>query len=383
MVAVLLLASLFSLQHSSPSTGSDSKFQSIASEADKARESVRLNDALRLYSEALKLQPAWADGWWWIGSILYEQDRFAEASVPFEKFVQLSPKSAPAFAFLALCEYETGEYEKSLKHFQMWAKDGSPGNDALLDVAGYHWALLLTRQGKFNQALFLLAAKTQKLGPSSNLTEALGLASLRIPALPHEYPPEKREAIWLAGSAAAYSAMSEIRVANDYARRLLSHYAQEPNVHYFRGTLFSFQADWNSAAEEYEKELEISPTNTAAMVELAVARVQGFQPTEALGPARRAISVDPANARGYYILGRALQETGSWTESVTQLEKARALAPDSARVRYLLFTAYKHLGRAQDAKRELAAFQALKDKEEVLAPLDEKLKPQLKPGSNP
>jgi hypothetical protein len=52
-------------------------------------------------------------------------------------------------------------------------------------------------------------------------------------------------------------------------------------------------------------------------------------------------------------------------------------------VRYALFTVFKHLGRAQDAKRELAAFQALKDKEEVLAPLDEKLKTPAKPGSNP
>jgi len=265
----------------------------------------------------------------------------------------------------------------------MWAKGGSPGNDALLDVAGFHWALLLTRHAQFNQALFLLAAKAQKLGPSPNLTEAMGLASLRLANLPQECPPEKREAVWLAGSAALYSAVSQPALANDYASRLLAHYGQEPNVHYFRGTLFTFQKDWDSAAEEYEKELGISPTNAPALVELAVARLEGFQPGEAVAPARRALALDPNSARGHYILGRALQQTGSWSASIPELERARTLAPDSARVRYALFTVYKHLGRAEDAKRELAAFQLLKDKEEVLAPLDEKLKAPAKPGSNP
>ena len=382
MLSVVLLASVL-LQHPTSTTDADNKFQKIASEADKARESERLNDALNLYSEGVKLRPTWVDGWWWLASILYDQDRFAEASVPFEKFITLSPKPFPAFAFLALCEYETGEYEKALKNFQMWAKNGSPGNDALLDVAGYHWALLLTRNGQFNQALFLLAAKALKLGPSPNLTEAMGLASLRLSVLPQGCPPEKREAVWLAGSAALYSAVSQPALANDYALRLLAHYGHEPNVHYFRGTLFTFQKDWDSAAQEYEKELEISPTNAPALVELAVARLEGFQPGEALAPARRAVALDPGSARGHYILGRALQQTGSWSESIPELERARALAPDSARVRYALFTVFKHLGRAQDAKRELAAFQALKDKEEVLAPLDEKLKTPATPGSNP
>ena len=154
-------------------------------------------------------------------------------------------------------------------------------------------------------------------------------------------------------------------------------------MHYFRGTLFTFQEDWDSAAEEYEKELEISPTNAPALVELAVARLEGFQPGEALAPARRALALEPESARGHYILGRALQQTGSWSASIPELERARALAPDSARVRYALFTVFKRLGRAEDANRELAAFQALKDKEEVLAPLDEKLKAPAKPGNNP
>ena len=34
------------------------------------------------------------------------------------------------------------------------------------------------------------------------LIEAIGLASLRMAFLPENYPPERREAVWLAGTAA-------------------------------------------------------------------------------------------------------------------------------------------------------------------------------------
>jgi tetratricopeptide (TPR) repeat protein len=373
MLAAIFL--FFQLTPASPSTTrqTSGNFETIAKKADQARETDHLNDALTLYQEGVRLRPSWANGWWWLGSILYEQDRFTEAQIPLKHFISVTPKPAPAYAFLGLCEYETGDHQHSLQHFEMWAKAGSPGTDALLDVAGYHWALLLTQQGHFNEALFMLAAKAKKLGPSPALTEAMGLASLRMEELPETYPPEKRESIWLAGMAALYLSLNEVNRSDDYASRLLLHYGQVQNVHYFRGTLYSFQKQWESAAQEFQKELQISPNNAAALVELAVAHVEAFQPNEALAPAKRAVVLDPDNARAHYVFGRALLETGSFEDSVHELEIAKRFAPGSARVRFSLSTAYKRLGRVQDSKREEAAFLALKDKEQVLAPLDEKL----------
>jgi tetratricopeptide (TPR) repeat protein len=380
MIAAIPLFFLLSFPHLAAHTSPSQNFDSIAKRADEAREADHLPEALALYSEAVRLRPSWADGWWWLGSILYDQDRFAEAQAPLKRFIAISPKHAPAYAFLALCEYETKDYRHSLQHFAAWAKGGSPGTDALLDVAGYHWALLLTRQGRFNEALFLLAAKAKKLGARPTLTEAMGLASLRIASLPENYATERREPVWLAGMAAFHSSRNEYQRSNDFAQRLLLHYGQEPNVHYFRGTLFVFQREWDSAAEEFQKELEISPRHAPALVELANARVEGFESSDALAPAKRAVVLDPENARAHYILGRALLETGSYQESAAELEIAKRLAPESARVRFVLSNAYKQLGRLQDSKREQDAFVALKDKEQVLAPLDEKLNASGKPG---
>ena len=381
MFAAISLFVLLSVPHPALPDTAPKSFQAIASEADAARQADHLSDALKLYSEAVRLRPAWADGWWWLGSILYEQDRFSEAQAPFKHFIALSPKPAPAYAFLALCEYETQDYAQALHHFELWSKGRSPGNDALLDVAGFHWALLLTRAGRFNEALVLLAAKAQKLGGSPALTEAMGLASLRMAFLPENYPPERREAVWLAGLATFYSSQNDFRLADDSAERLLLHYAQEPNVHYFRGTLLRYQGKEDSAAEEFQKELQISPQHAPALTEWAVSRIEAGLPAEALTLAKRALEIDPESARAHYALGRALLETGSYQESAHELEIAKRLAPESSRIRFALSIAYKRLGRRQDSEREQAAFLALKDKDNVLAPLDDKLKTP--PGTGP
>src|SRR4051794_15509594 len=88
-----------------PSIASTS-FEQIAKQADAARSAEHLNDAMLLYREGLRLRPSWADGWWSLGSVLYDQDRFPEAEDAFRHPVVLNPKRGPADAFLGLCEYE-------------------------------------------------------------------------------------------------------------------------------------------------------------------------------------------------------------------------------------------------------------------------------------
>lgn len=370
-VQALLLVYLTASQ-GVPAARATKSFESIAKQADRAKSDNQLAQAVGLYSEALKLRPTWSDGWWSLASLLYEQERFREAQVAFRRFTKVTPKPGPAYAFLALCEYETKDYERSLRDLQEWSKSGSPGNDALIDVAGYHWALLLTRKGQFQQALYLLAAKVKKLGPTPALTEAMGLASLRRTWLPSEYPRDRREMVWLAGKAAVYAARYDVERSNEFAQRLETHYPQEANVHYFAGTLLGFQSKFQEAAAEYKEELKLSPDHVPALTELAMAEVRSFNAADAIVAGERAVKLDPENARALYSLGKALLDTGRFQDSISPLESARRYAPKSSLIRSALASAYRHEGRLQDAKREAAAFIALQDKEETLAPLEEK-----------
>ncbi len=379
MVAVLPVLVLLLTQHPAVAISSQRSFTHVAQQANTARTADHMQEAIDLYREGLRLRPTWTDGWWWLGSLLYDQDRFPEAQTALKRFIAISPKPAPAYAFLGLCQYETHDYSEALTSFQKWARRGSPGTDQLIDVAGFHWALLLTRTGHFVEALYLLTAKVQKLDANPALKEAMGLASLRIANLPEEYSPSQREMVWLAGEAAFRVAMQphQFDRADDFANRLLLRYGQEPNVHYFRGTLFGFEDKRAESEQEFLQELQVYPNNAAAMLALAGLHLMD-DPAGAMSYARNAVQVEPRNAEAHHMMGRVLLATRQFPEGARELEAAKGLAPDSASIRFQLADAYRKLGRKKDAERETAAFNLLKDKQEVLASPEEKLRPPVK-----
>ena len=367
----LLISFVLVASHSAASES----FETIASQAEVARTQDRVPDAIRLYREGTHLRPSWADGWWYLGSLLYDQDRFPEATVAFQHLLANTAHRGPAHAFLALCEYETGKYDDALAQFRAWASEGWQGTRELRDVAEYHFALLLTRDGQFVESLYLIAPLAQRLGDNTELVEAMGLASLRMRYLPENYPPEQREPIWLAGKAALYAAQSpkDFERADEYAARLESHYGTKPEVHYSRGTLYSFEGKKAEAEREYREELKISPDHVPCLDALTGFDLEKSDLDEAGALARRAVVVDPNDAEAHHLLGRVFLAQGDLRASASELEKAKQLAPDSPEVRSHLAMVYMKLGRTQEAKAESVAFLTLKNKEDVMATAREKL----------
>ena len=373
MVAVTFLMLLLPTQ-TARTSASPTAFEKIARQADEARTGDHLPEAIRLYREAVKLRPSWSTGWWWLGSIYYDQDRFAEAQQAFTHFVATGKAVAPAYGFLGLCEYETRDYNHAAEHFRRWVQKGSPGTAELIDVASFHFALLLTREGHFFEALYLLGKKVEKHGPDPTLAEPMGLAWMRMKNVPEDYPQERREMVWLAGMASVYLSAQQLDRVHEFQDRLVAHYGDEPNVHYFRGYVYEFEKRYDEAAAEYRQELKISPDHAAAMVQLALMDVEESRLEEGEALAQHATGLEPKNAMAHYAMGRLLLAKEQWQGALAELEVARKLAPESANVRFHLATAYRNLGRTADAQRENAAFEALKDKKEVLASPQEKLK---------
>jgi tetratricopeptide (TPR) repeat protein len=379
VAAVPFLALLLS---ATPGTNSTQSFDQIAKQADAARQADQVLRAIDLYTEAVHLKPSWSEGWWELGSLFYDQDRFPEAEAVFRHFIASTPKPGPAYAFLGLCEYETQEYDRSLRHFRAWASNGWAGTPELTDVAIFHFALLLTREGHFVESLYLLATEVQRRGKAPALAEAMGLASLRMKNLPEDYPPEKREMVWLAGNSALYSALPPIDFAraDDFARRLLAHYDQARNVHYFYGTLLNYEGKKPEAEKEFRREVEIFSQNVPALLELARIDLEEDRLPEANDFAKQAVIIEPKNADAHHVLGRILLQMDQVQESVKELETAKQLAPDGATIRSHLAIAYSRAGRKEEAKAEVAAFTVLKTKEGVFVPPSEKLKSDKRAG---
>ncbi|MGO9339464.1 MAG: tetratricopeptide repeat protein [Terracidiphilus sp.] len=368
-----VLAISFSLAASAATV--PDRFETIAKQADTARSQERMPDAIRLYREGTKLRPSWYDGWWSLGSLLYDQDRFSEADAAFEHLLASTRHRGSAFAFLGLCEYETGNYDSALARFRSWASAGWGGTPEFRDVAMYHFALLLTREGRFVEALVLLDPLAKRFGDTAELSETMGLASLRMRSLPENYPPEDRERVWLTGKAALYAAQSpqDFERADEFADRLESRYAAQPEVHFFRATLYGFEDKKTEAEREYREELKISPKHVPSLVALAAIELEKGNLAEAGLLARQATAADSKNAEAHHLLGRVFLGNGDLDASLSELETAKQLAPGNPTVRSHLAMVYTKLGRMEEAKAESAAFLVLKNKEELMASPKEKL----------
>lgn len=373
--ACLSLMLAFSLAaHAASGDPPSAGFKVIAGQAEVARSQDRVADAIRLYREGTHLRPSWSDGWWYLGSLLYDQDRFSEAAPAFRNVLSTTSHNGPAHAFLGLCEYETGDYDDALGQFRAWARAGWPATTQLRDVAVFHFALLLTQDGQFVESLYLLATLAERLGKTPELSEAMGLASLRMRNLPETYPPEARERVWLAGEAALYAALSppDFERADAFASRLEARYPSQPEVHYFRATLYGFERKPMEAEREYRSELKISPDNEPSLAAITSIDLDKGNLAEAGEFARRAVDTDPNNAETHHLLGRVLLEKGDLQASLKELETAKRIAPASPAVRAHLAMVYSKLGRTQDAKAESAAFLMLKNKHDIMAPNDMK-----------
>ena len=351
----------------------DPAFDQAVKSGDEARLAGRLDEALGHYVQGLKLRPKWVDGWWYIGAILYEKDRYAEARDAFRNVVELDPKRGAAWGLLGLCEFQTREYDRSGNSLLRGRALGFDGNQELAAVATYHAALLYIRFQEFEIAFDALTEFVRAGNESPKVVEAFGLALMRMPFLPGELPPDRREQVMTAGQAGYDMAARRMEQARTAFDTLLARYPNEPNVHYAFG-VYMLNQDADAAMKEFRRELEISPAHYPAMVQMAFEHLKRDEYNEALPLAEKAVQLAPKMFAARNVLGRVLLELGQIERAVKELEEGARLAPNSPEMHYALGRAYRRAGREADAKREVALFQKLQEEQNA------RRNPQPQPG---
>jgi tetratricopeptide (TPR) repeat protein len=333
-------------------------FDTLRRRADAARTAGQVGEAVELYTQAIAMQPSWSEGHWYLGTIHYDADRHRECRDAFARVVELEPEHGAAWAFRGLCEFKLAEYAPALEHLTR-ANDLGVGDDAsFLAVVGYHRAILLARFEQFERALDLNAGFIRGGNTSSTIVEALGITLLRLPLLPSEVPPEKREIVELAGRAGIY-AIGMMRDAAEQAfQQLVSKYPHAPNVHYVYGTYLIGDRP-AEALEHFNTELRRWPEHVLARVQIAQELTKQGEFERALPYATEAARLAPKNFMARRILGQLKLQAGDTSGAIAHLEAARALEPTSPSVRYHLARAYQRAGRGDEAKRERAEFSRL------------------------
>jgi tetratricopeptide (TPR) repeat protein len=305
-------------------------FETLAKSAAAARDAGKTDEAIRDYRKALEIHPNWEEGWWFLGTLQYDSDHYAEAVPAFQKLVGLAPKAGPAWTFLGLCEFETKDFNNALEHLRKGEALGAGDDPEIERVAKYHLALLLTRASEFEASAAALASTFGESQMSAQVKVALGLAMLRVPLLPEEVDPSRDALVLAAGQAGAAVAQGDsARALEDFAS-LLKRYPNIPFLHYGYGKALASAAHYEEALQEQRAETKISPRSALPWIEISGLELHLQQGVEAQHAAEAAVRLAPDSSAAHMALGRALQELSKKEGAEAELGAAEKLAPEKS-----------------------------------------------------
>jgi tetratricopeptide (TPR) repeat protein len=326
-------------------------FDQLLQAAEKARDESRDDDAIRLFRRALSAQPESEQALWFLGSMLYEKGQYPETRDVLRHFMTIRSDAGPGWALLGLSELQLREYPRALDHLQRAMAHGMGDRGDLVKSVFYNVVVLLTRFERYDDSMSMLLTMLASGSTDPTLVEPAGLAGLRLPFLPAEIPPDRRELVNLAGKAVLALQMQGAEETESAFRQLVSAYPNEPGVHFLYGA-YLMQLHPDQAVSEFERELEISPSHVLARVRLAEQRIAQRDFDAALTLTRQAIQLEPKRASPHMLTGEALLAKGSSADGIKELEIASADDPSVSRTHWDLLRAYAAAGRKADADRE-------------------------------
>jgi tetratricopeptide (TPR) repeat protein len=358
----------FSSAQSQSSEGSRASgsqaFEAVSKRADEARDAGKLEEAEKLYREALTLNPKWTEGWWSLGTLYYDGDRYAEAQLAFEKVVALDPKQGTARAMLGLSEFELGQADKALDNIEASKTLGVLEDQQLRDVVMYHEGVLLQRAGRFEAANTALSSLCLGGVRSGELVSTFGMVALRIRDTAAPSPSTQAgQIVQHVGWAACLSGAKDYDGARREFEKIIAIAPHYPMVHYAYGHMLLDARDNDEAIKQFEAEIEEQPNSVLPRLRIAAAEYKR-DPAAGVKYAEEAVKLQPDLPLGHYLLGLLLLQTGDYVRAIPELETARKAFPQESKIDISLASAYTQVGRTQDAARARADFMRKKQAEQ-------------------
>lgn len=365
VVAVLLLAvcaasfAQGTTGASDPKAPASAAIQSLSARATAAENAGNLDEAVRLFRKALALNPRWDEGWWSLGQIDYEGNRYRAATEEFRRVVALDPKYGTARAMLGLCEFELGQDKEALSDIEASKEMGMEQDPQLRRVVLYHEAILLQRASRYEQAAMALSSLCLSGVRSANLAQIFGMTMLHINSRtsPAEATP-KGDLVQHVGRGACLSAANQYDEARREYEYVLKQDPHFPLVHYAYGRFLLEARDRSGAIEAFKQEIAEHPDNVLARLWIAAVEYK-VDSAAGLPYARQALALAPQSPLPHYLLGLLLLDTGDFQASIPHLEAARKAFSSDARIYWSLGVAYAHAGRLKEAAQARATFARL------------------------
>ena len=155
----------------------------------------------------------------------------------------------------------------------------------------------MTRIEQFDQALQTLGEFATEGNDNPRIIEAMGIATLRMPMLPNEVPPERREMVLMAGRGSYMMATRQTAAAAQAFEGLVARYPETPNVHYAYGVYLLIEQP-DKAIEEFKRELQIQPNDPESLMQIAYEYLKESNADAAMPWAKQAVEAAPNIVRG-------------------------------------------------------------------------------------
>ncbi|MDE3201467.1 MAG: tetratricopeptide repeat protein [Acidobacteriota bacterium] len=340
-------------------------FETLSRQAMDALNADNLDKAEPLFRKALALNPKWAEGWWSLGTSFYDQNRFAEASLAFQKVVALDPTHGTAHALLGLSLFELGDDAGALKNIEESKKYGTSVDPQLRDVIFYHEGVLLQRKGLFEAAQKPFSSLCLGGNRNPQLLQAFGMAALHMRSRNFPVPgTEAQRVVATVGQAACLAAHHDFDIAKSVFTQAIATYPNFPFLHFAFGRELLAAHEIPDAIEQFKLELKIAAPLDRVISLLQIAAAEYKVDSAAGMPyVQKAIALDPNSPFPHFLLGLLLMDTGAYQKAIPELQIARKGMPEDTKVLWVLSTAYSHVGRMHDAAEAREKFLALKQKD--------------------
>jgi tetratricopeptide (TPR) repeat protein len=306
----------------------EQEFDDLARQANEARLQGNTGEAIHQYETVLKIRPEWPEGWWYLGTLYADTNRFTEAISVFKRLTEANPKLGPAWASLGLSEFELKDYQNSLVHLRQAQELGFAEVPDVEKPATYHLALLLNMNGEFEDAFSLLAYEFGKEALAQQTRVALAMSLLRIPLLSDQLDPSKDALIADAGETAELLASRNFEQAFQHFRQMLNDYPDTPFLHYAYGSALDFQSRYEEAEAELREEMRVTPQSALPYMRLAAISLKTHRPNDALPLAQRSVELAPRSATAHKILAKTLEGLGKTALASQESAAAEKLEPE-------------------------------------------------------
>jgi tetratricopeptide (TPR) repeat protein len=323
----------------------------------------RWPEAADAWRKFLELEPSHAGAHANLGAVLSRLGRYDEAVKSYDDALRLNPRLTEALFNLGVAHYRAGQFAKATEALNRYLAD-RPESWQARQMLG----LALIELGRDEEAAPLLEAALESNPQDASLLFGLGLAYLRLKR-PEVKTMIERLAATSSGEPFAhllkgqnYLADSDFQHAVESLEAAAKFSDDLPRLHFSLGVAYLRAGRNQEALRAFEHELKRMPRDYWTLYYLAFLHDAEGQLDAARERAQLALALQPRSAEAGALLGKVLLKQGKAAEAVPPLETAVGQNPNDANLRFQLGRAYQQSGRRQDAAREFAEAQRLKDR---------------------